>query len=81
MKNLISPSSTGQITEPQGLCADFGIQSYFTFIKEQNNGYKSILLYKVGDIAQKNLSQEAEELFTLLREYVDNDTTELPCSL
>ena len=81
MKKLICPASVGQLTEPINVCADFGIMQYFAFIKDlESKGYKAILLFQAGDWAQKNLSQEASELFGLLRGYVENDTTQLPCA-
>ena len=81
MKRLIIPASLGHLTEPVSGCRDFGTICYFTFIRDQdNNSYRSILLYQAGDWSQKNLSQEAKELFELLREHVENDTTQLPCS-
>ncbi len=81
MIGLISPSSSGQLSDRVNRCYDFGGISYYTFIKDQyNNGFKSILLYSAGDWAQKNLSSEATELFDLLRQHVESDTNKLPCA-
>lgn len=81
MKKLIEPASLGQLSEPKSICRDFGALCYFTFIRNpEEKGYEQILLFQAGDWAQKNLSYEASELFKLLRVYVEDDTTQLPCS-
>ena len=80
MKKLIVPASQGQLSKGVDACRDFGVSLYFTFNKYSNeNGYKEILLVQFGDWVQKNQAPEASELFMLLREYVDGDTTRLPC--
>ena len=82
MIKLINPSCQGKLTDPQNVCMDFGKISYFTFIRNQKGDiYRSILVYQAGDWALKNLQPEAKELFVLLRKHVDNDTSQLPCSL
>ena len=81
MKKLIIPASFGQLTKPINVCMDFGTVYYFTFMRNrEDTGYQAILLYQAGDWAQKNLSQQAAELFELLREFVEDDKTQLPCS-
>ena len=81
MIKLIKKVYKGSVSDPENVCADFGSLSYFTFIRDQEGDTcRSILLYQVGDWAQKNLESEATELFELLRKHVDDDTGQLPCS-
>ena len=78
---LINMAYKGALSDIACGCADFGEISYFTFIRDhEGDDCRSILLYQAGDCAQKNLDPEAIELFELLREHVDNDTSQIPCS-
>ena len=79
--DLLKKAYKGSLSDPETMCFDFGTNSYFAFIRDQKGDTcRSILLYQAADSARKNLDPEAIELFELLREHVDNDTSQLPCS-
>ena len=82
MKKLIIPASEGELSESVIVCYDSGAARYITFTRDHEvEGYRAILLLQSGDWTQKNLSLEATQLFKLLREHVEGDTTQLLCSL
>jgi hypothetical protein len=79
MYKLVEPASKGSLSQPEHLCADFGIISYKAYIyDEDSTTYTPVILYRAGDVGQKNLSFAGRTLFEWLRK-IDSEYNDPPC--
>lgn len=78
---LIVPASQGELSEPHQICYDAGSISYFAYIYGYKDTYHPVLLYKVGDIVQTNLSEEAKTLVEWLNTIIDWGIDDYSCKL
>lgn len=62
---LIDPAAQGGMSDPVSVCHDAGTYRYLAYQYEAG-AYHPVLLYQYGDFAQRNLSDEAETLYTWL---------------
>ncbi|MCP4568493.1 MAG: hypothetical protein GY841_13025 [FCB group bacterium] len=68
----IEGAEAGELSPPAFGCADFGINSYLAYTFDDATGiYNPVLLYQAGDVARKNGSPEALELFEWLTAWND----------
>ena len=76
MLKLISPAGNGEIFQAKKKCFDFGSGTYTAYLFDSKTGlYKPVLLYRIGDRPQKNLSDEAKVLYEWLFEVFGNKPT------
>ncbi len=76
MYKLIERAGTGKISAPKRRCADFGAGSYSAYMyNKESMSYIPVLLYQFGDVAKKNLSEEAEILYEWLFKVFGNKPT------
>ncbi|MDD4050593.1 MAG: hypothetical protein PHR28_01670, partial [candidate division Zixibacteria bacterium] len=69
MYSLIPGAEQGTLTDPVHVCSDFGGVSYLAYIySPATQTYKTVLLYQAGDLARKNTSNEADQLYHALRQ-------------
>lgn len=65
---LIRGASEGNLTEPVGRCADFGVVTYSAFLYDaQKDRYTPVLLQQEGDLARKNDANGAALLVSWLK--------------
>lgn len=77
--NLIDSASKGELSVPVSRCRDSGGTSYSAYVFDADSSlYKPVLLYLVGDWAQKNLSDSGRLLYELLRT-IESDYSDPPC--
>jgi hypothetical protein len=66
---LIPHAAQGTLTDPVHVCSDFGGLSYLAYVySPETQTYKRVLLYTAGDLARKNMSDEADRLYRALKQ-------------
>ena len=64
MYSLIPGAEQGTITDPVQRCADFGKVDYLAYVySPETQTYKTVLLYRAGDMAMMNTSDDAHRLY------------------
>ena len=64
MYSLIPGAAQGTITDPVQRCADFGKVDYLAYVySPETQTYKTVLLYRAGDFAMMNTSEDAHRLY------------------
>ncbi len=77
---LIPAAAAGPISPPAVACFDAGIAYYVAYIYDSDSGlYQPVLLYQMGDIAQKNLAPEAETVFYWMMSLVGYGPDQIFC--
>jgi hypothetical protein len=77
---LISAAAAGPISSPAVACFDAGIAYYVAYIYDSESRlYQPVLLYQMGDIAQKNFAPEAETVFYWMMSLVGYDPDQIFC--
>jgi hypothetical protein len=81
MGRLIEPASKGALSDPADRCRDAGGLVYEAYMLDSlKGGFRIILLYEAGDWAMKNISTEAQILYTWLMAIDNMDAEGMPCS-
>lgn len=71
MQALIEPASRGSMSDPVSVCRDAGTTRFLAYRYDAKaDVYHLVLLYQVGDWAEKNLSDDATKLYTWLFDVV-----------
>lgn len=64
MYSLIPAAEQGTITDPVHVCSDFGKVDYLAYVySPETQTYKTVLLYRAGDMAMMNTSEDAHRLY------------------
>lgn len=73
MHKLINSAGDGKILQSQNKCFDMGSGMYTAYLFDSKTGqYNPVLLYQFGDRPQKNVSDEAKQLYEWLFEVFGN---------